>query len=191
MEKLTKDRAQALLETTTTEPHLLQHALAVSAAMGAMARHFGADADYWEAVGLLHDYDYQKFPEEHLRHTEDPLRSAGVDEEAIRAILAHGWGLCSDVEPETELEKSLYAVDELTGLISANAKMRPTGIADLGAKSVKKKFKDKAFAAKIDREVIQKGADMLGMELSGLITLCIDGMRPYAAELGIAGENGV
>ncbi len=188
MEKLTKDRAQALLETTTTEPHLLQHALAVSAAMGAMARHFGAGAAYWEAVGLLHDYDYQQFPEEHLQHTEEPLRTAGVDEEAIRAILAHGWGQCSSVEPKTDLEKSLYAVDELTGLISANAKMRPTGIADLAAKSVKKKFKDKAFAAKIDREVIQNGADMLGMELSELITLCIEGMRPYAAQLGIAGS---
>lgn len=187
MEKLTRERAQALLETTTTEPHLLQHALAVSAAMGAMARHFGADEAYWQAVGLLHDYDYQQFPEAHLLHTEAPLRAAGVDEEAIRAILAHGWGLCTDVKPETDLEKSLYAVDELTGLISANAKMRPTGIGDLAAKSVKKKFKDKHFAAKIDREVIQKGADMLDMELTELTTLCIEGMRPHAAALGVAG----
>lgn len=190
MGKLDKPTAQKLLETTTTQPHLLQHALAVSAAMGAMARHFGADADYWEAVGLLHDYDYEQFPEEHLRHTEEPLRAAGVDEESIRAIMAHGWGLCTDAEPQTDLEKSLYAVDELTGLVSANAKMRPTGISDLGAKSVKKKFKDKAFAAKIDREVIQKGADMLGMDLSQLITIVIDGMRPYAKELDIAGSGG-
>lgn len=190
MGKLDKPTAQKLLETTTTQPHLLQHALAVSAAMGAMARHFGADTDYWEAVGLLHDYDYEQFPEEHLHHTEEPLRAAGVDEESIRAIMAHGWGLCTDAEPQTDLEKSLYAVDELTGLVSANAKMRPTGISDLTAKSVKKKFKDKAFAAKIDREVIQKGADMLGMDLSQLITIVIDGMRPYAKELDIAGSEG-
>ena len=189
MEKLDKAQAQALLETTTTEAHLLQHALAVSAAMGGMARHFGADPEHWEAVGLLHDYDYQQHPEEHLQHTEAPLRAAGVDEESIRAILAHGWGMCSDVEPQSDLEKSLYAVDELTGLISANAKMRPTGISDLGAKSVKKKFKDKAFAAKIDREVIQKGADMLNLDLSQLITLCIESLRPYAQELGIAGSE--
>ena len=124
MEKLNKARSKELLATTTKETHLLQHALAVSAAMGAMARHFGEDPDYWEAVGLLHDFDYETHPEEHLRHTEAPLREAGVDEESIRAILAHGFGLCTEVEPESNLEKSLFAVDELTGLIAANAKMR-------------------------------------------------------------------
>lgn len=190
MEKLNREKSKQLLEGTTTEAHLLQHALAVSAAMGAMARHFGADEEYWMAIGLLHDYDYQQHPEEHLQHTEEPLKAAGVDGDAVRAILSHGWGLCSDVEPQTELEKSLYAVDELTGLISATAKMRPKGIADLEPKSVKKKFKDKAFAAKIDRQVISKGAEMLGMELGQLITLCIEGMKPYAAELGLLGTEG-
>lgn len=188
MAKLTKDTARQLLESTTTQPHLLQHALAVSAAMGAMGRHFNdTDPAYWEAVGLLHDYDYEQYPEEHLQHTAQPLADAGVDDEAIRAILAHGYGLCTDVKPETNLEKSLYAVDELTGLISATARMRPGGIGDLEAKSVRKKFKDKAFAAKIDREVIAGGADMLGLELTQLIELCIQGMQPYAEQLGIAG----
>ncbi|NLW80027.1 MAG: HDIG domain-containing protein [Ruminococcaceae bacterium] len=189
MEKLSKEKSRALLESTTTEAHLLQHALAVSVAMGAMARHFGADADYWQAVGLLHDYDYQQHPDEHLQHTAAPLAGAGVDDESVRAILSHGWGLCTDVQPQTDLEKSLYAVDELTGLISATAKMRPSGIADLEPKSVKKKFKDKAFAAKIDRTVIQQGADMLGMELGALIALCIEGMKPCATELGLLGTG--
>ncbi len=189
MDKLTPARAEELLKTTTTEAHLLQHALAVSGSMAAMARRFGEDEDYWRAVGLLHDYDYQQHPEEHLRHTAGPLAEAGVDEAAVRAIMAHGWGLCSDVEPITSLEKSLYAIDELTGLISATARMRPNGIADLEPKSVRKKFKDKAFAAKVDRELIQKGADMLGMELGELITLCIEGMKPIAAELGLLGTE--
>ena len=189
MSTLTMERAKELLASTTTEKHLLQHALAVSSAMGAMALHFGEDEAYWRAVGFLHDYDYQQHPDEHLRHTEEPLREAGVQEETIRAILAHGWGLCTDVEPETNLEKSLYAVDELTGLISATAKMRPTGVLDLEPKSVKKKFKDKAFAAKIDRGVIEQGAGMLGMELTELIALCIEGMKPFAEELGISGTE--
>ncbi|MDL2219065.1 HDIG domain-containing protein [Ruminococcaceae bacterium OttesenSCG-928-O06] len=189
MPKLTMQQARALLESTTTQPHLLQHALAVSGAMGAMARHFGQDEAYWQAVGLLHDYDYEQYPEEHLQHTAAPLAAAGVDDEAVRAILSHGWGLCTDVEPQTEMEKSLYAVDEMTGLVSATAKMRPSGIADLAPKSVNKKFKDKAFAAKIDREVIQKGAEMLGMDLAQLTALCIEGMRPHAAELGLLGTG--
>ncbi len=187
MEKLTMEQSRRLLGETTHEAHLVQHALAVSAAMGAMAAHFGEDMPYWQAVGYLHDYDYEQHPSEHLQHTEAPLRAAGVDEESLRAILAHGYGLLNEVKPESRLEQSLYAVDELTGLISATAKMRPAGILDLEPKSVKKKFKDKAFAAKIDREVIRQGAEMLGMELGDLIAICIEGMKPYAAELGIAG----
>ena len=185
MPGLTMDTAQRLLRSTTTQPHLFEHALGVSAAMGAMARHFGADEAYWQAVGFLHDYDYEQYPEEHLQHTEQPLRAAGVDEESIRAILAHGWGLCSEVEPQTELEKSLFTVDELTGLIAANARMRPGGLSDLEPASVKKKFKDKKFAAKIDRAVIQKGCDMLGMELGQVIGLCIEGMRGQMDALGL------
>ena len=183
-EKLTMDRAKELLASTTTEDHLFQHALAVSACMGAMARHFGADESYWRAVGYLHDYDFEQFPQEHLKHTAEPLREAGVDEESIHAILAHGYGLCTGTVPESELDKSLYTVDELSGLISATARMHPAGIAELQVSSVKKKFKDKRFAAKIDRAVIQDGCARLGMELPDVIALCIEGRRPLAAELG-------
>lgn len=188
MEKLTLDRAKELLALTTTEGHLFDHARAVSACMGAMAVRFGADADtqaYWRAVGWLHDYDFERFPEEHLRHTERELLDAGVDAVTVRAILSHGYGLCTEVEPQTDLEKSLYTVDELSGLIAATAKMHPAGIAGLQAASVKKKFKDKRFAAKIDRAVIQDGCDRLGMELTEVIGICIAGMLPEAEALGI------
>ena len=188
MPQLTQEQARTLLHSTTQQPHLRQHALAVSAAMGAMAEHFGEDAEYWQAVGYLHDYDYEQYPEEHLQHTREPLLDADVDEEAIRAILGHGFELCTDVRPETPMEKCLYAVDELTGLVGATARMRPAGIMDLEASSVKKKFKDKAFAAKINREVIRKGADMLGMDLGELITITIEGMRAHAEELGLQGQ---
>ncbi len=188
MEKLTLARAKELLKTTTTEQHLFEHAIGVSACMGAMAKHFGQDPAYWEAVGYLHDYDFEKYPEEHLDHTEQPLREVGVDEESIRAILAHGYTLRNEVEPKTEMEKSLFTVDELSGLIAATAKMRPGGVTDLEASSVRKKFKDKRFAAKIDRAIIQKGCDMLGMELAEVITVCISGMREHAEELGIGAK---
>ena len=189
MEKLTLARAKELLKTTTTEQHLFEHAIGVSACMGAMAKHFGQDPAYWEAVGYLHDYDFEQYPEEHLDHTEQPLREAGVDEESIRAILAHGYTLRNEVEPKTEMEKSLFTVDELSGLIAATAKMRPGGVTDLEASSVRKKFKDKRFAAKIDRTIIQKGCDMLGMELAEVITVCIGGMREHAEELGIGAKT--
>ena len=188
--KLTLEQAKRLLAVSTTEEHLLKHALAVSSAMGAMAGHFGADADHWRAVGYLHDYDYQLHPDEHLKHTERELLAEGVDAVSVRAVLAHGWGACTDVVPESDLEKSLYAVDELTGLISANARMRPTGIHGLEPSSVKKKMKDKKFAAKINRSVIVKGAEMLGMDISELISLCVKGMTPHARELDIAGAEG-
>lgn len=185
MEQLTMERAKELLATTTTEPHLFEHAIGVSAAMGAMARHFGEDEAYWQAVGYLHDYDYEQFPEEHLHHTEQPLLAAGVDEQSVRAIMAHGWGPCTDVEPLTPLEKSLFTVDELTGLVAATARMRPGGLSDLEPSSVKKKFKDKRFAAKIDRAVIQQGCEMLGMELSDVIAITIEGMREQMDALGL------
>ena len=171
--------------TMDQEPHLLTHALAVSAAMGAMAEHFGADRAYWEAVGYLHDVDYEKFPDEHLQHTRALLAPEGVDEADIRAILSHGYGLCSDVRPETDLEKSLFTVDELTGIVQAASLMRPTGISDLEVKSLKKKFKDKKFAAKCSREVIEQGCAMLGMELSDVMDLVIRGMRREMEALGI------
>jgi predicted hydrolase (HD superfamily) len=156
--------------------------------MGAMARHFGEDEEHWQAVGMLHDYDYEQYPEEHLDHTAEPLRKAGVDEADIRAILSHGYGIRNDVEPITNMEKSLYTVDELTGIIQACARMRPNGIRDLEVKSFMKKFKDKKFAAKCNRELILKGCEMLGMELKDVAEICIEGMKEHAAELGLAGS---
>ena len=189
MEKLTLDEARRLNATMVTEEHLILHAKNVSYAMGAMAWHFGEDEEHWMAVGLLHDYDYEKYPEEHLLHTVQPLLAAGVPAEDVRAILSHGWGICTDVEPVTNLEKSLYTVDELTGIIQAAARMRPNGIADLEVKSFMKKFKDKKFAAKCDRALIQKGCEMLGMEIKDVAEICINGMRPHAEELGLAGTG--
>ena len=160
---LTLEQAAALNRGMITQENLQLHVKNVSYAMAALARHFGGDPEHWQAVGLLHDYDYEKYPEEHLRHTKEPLLAAGVPEEDVRAILSHGWGHCTDVKPETDMEKSLYTVDELTGIIQACARMRPQGIRDLEAKSVIKKFKDKKFAAKCDRELILRGCELLGM----------------------------
>ena len=186
---LTLERAKALNATMVTEESLIHHAQSVSAAMGAMARHFGADPEHWEAIGYLHDYDYQKYPEEHLQHTAEPLLAAGVEPDEVRAILSHGWGICTDVEPVTDMEKSLYTVDELTGIIGACARMRPHGLTDLEVSSFMKKFKDKKFAAKCDRELIRRGCDMLGMEVRDVAEICIEGMRAHAEELGLLGTE--
>ena len=183
-------KAQEILHKHVTEPHLLNHALAVSCAMGALADFFGEDAEYWRAIGYLHDVDFEKFPAEHLQHARELLEPEGLAEADIRAILAHGWGLCYDVEPISNLEKSLYAVDELTGIVMATALMRPTGIADLEVKSVNKKFKDKRFAAKCNREVIRAGCELLGLELDQLMALTIKGMQSEAAALGLEPREG-
>ena len=184
---LTLERAKELCRETITQEHLIIHCTNVMAAMEAMAKHFGEDPEHWRAVGYLHDYDYEQYPEEHLQHTAEPLRSQGVSEEDIRAILSHGFGICTDVEPLTNMEKSLFAVDELTGIIEACARMRPNGIQDLNVSSFMKKFKDKRFAAKCDRELIRKGREMLQMEVRDVAEICIDGMRPYAAEIHLLG----
>ena len=186
---LTLAKAEELNATMVKEEHLIIHAKNVRFAMGAMAKHFGEDPEHWEAVGMLHDYDYEKYPEEHLQHTREPLLAAGVPEEDVRAILSHGWGICSDVEPLTNLEKSLFTVDELTGIIQACARMRPMGIRDLEIKSFMKKYKDKKFAAKCDRELIEKGCGLLGMEVREVAEICIEGMRPHAEEIGLAGTG--
>ena len=182
---LTLERAKELLHSTTTEEHLFLHAMNVSVAMGGLARHFGEDAEHWMAIGYLHDYDYEQHPEAHLQYTAQPLLDAGLSEEEVRAILAHGYGHCNDVQPLTVLEKSLYTVDELTGIIQAAARMRPMGITDMEIGSFMKKFKDKKFAAKCDREVIKNGAQMLGMEVRGVAAICIEAMKQYTDELQI------
>lgn len=187
--KLTLERAEEILKKHTTEEHLFTHALAVSSAMGAMAEHFGEDTEYWRAIGYLHDVDYEKFPEEHCKHVRELLAPEGVDEEDIKAIISHGYGICTEeVQPETDLEKSLFAVDELTGIVTACALMRPTGITDLEVSSLKKKFKDKKFAAKCNREIIKQGAETLGMPLEELMELTIKGMKTEADALGLGAK---
>ncbi len=183
---LTLDRAKELLSTTTTEEHLFLHAKNVMVAMGGLAKHFGQDEEHWMAIGYLHDYDYEQHPEEHLQHTEAPLKEAGLTDEEVRAILAHGYGHCNNVEPVSLLEKSLFTVDELTGIIQAAARMRPSKITDMEVSGFMKKFKDKKFAAKCNREVIKQGCDMLGMEVKEVASVCIEAMKAYAEELQLA-----
>lgn len=187
--ELTLEKAKELNRDMVTEDHLVIHSLNVCYAMEGMANYFGADPEHWKAVGYLHDFDYEKYPEEHLQHTEKELLSLGVSEEDVRAILSHGYGICTDVKPETDLEKSLFTVDEMTGIIQACARMRPNGITDLEVKSMMKKFKDKKFAAKCDRETIRKGCEMLGMDVSQVAAICIEGMKPHAEEIGLLGTG--
>ena len=187
---LTLERAVELNNSQVTEYHLVVHAKNVMYAMGAMADYFGENREHWMAVGYLHDYDYEKYPDEHLQHTEKELLAEGVEEDDVRAILSHGWGICTDVEPLNNMEKSLFTVDELTGIIQACARMRPHGITDLEVKSFMKKFKDRKFAAKCDRDLIVKGCGLLGMEVSQVAQVCIDGMKPYAADIDLLGTEG-
>ena len=182
---LTLNKAKALLETTTTQPHLFLHAKNVMVAMGGFAKHFGEDENHWMAIGYLHDYDYEQHPDAHLQHTREPLLAAGLTEEEVRAILSHGYIHLNDVEPLTNMEKALFTADELTGIIQAAARMRPAGITDMEVSSFMKKFKDKKFAAKCDREVIRKGCEMLGMEVKDAAAICIEAMKAYADELQI------
>ena len=187
----TREEAYALLKEYNNSESLIHHALAVEGVMRYMARKRGHDEGKWGIIGLVHDLDYERYPEEHCRQTERILTELGWPEDYIRAILSHGWGLCTEVEPEHEMEKVLYAVDELTGLITAVALVRPSkSVLDMKVKSVAKKWKDKRFAAGANREVIERGAQMLGMELRELFTDVIAGMREVAAEIGLAGETG-
>ena len=185
----TREEAMALVKEFNQNDGLVKHALAVEAVMRYMARKHGEDEEKWGVIGLIHDLDYEKYPEQHCKKTETILRERGWPHEYIRAAVSHGWGICTDVEPQTKLEKVLYTIDELTGLIVAAVLVRPSkSILDLTAKSVKKKWKDKRFAAGVDRELIEKGAAMLGVELTDLITDTILGMRDAAEELGLKGD---
>ena len=172
---------QLLLEYNQSES-LLRHARAVEGVMRTFARLRGADEEMWGVIGLVHDLDYERFPDEHCKKSAEILSGAGWPEEYIRAVVSHGWGLCSDVEPQTDLEKMLYTIDELTGLIAAAVMVRPSKSAmDLEVKSVKKKWKDKSFAAGVNREVIENGAKMLGIALDVIIHDTIMGMREVEA----------
>ncbi|MBA7686040.1 hypothetical protein ES703_94474 [subsurface metagenome] len=182
----TYDAALALFKEFNQSESLLKHACSVEGVMRYMARKMGEDEEKWGIVGLIHDLDYERFPEQHCKKSREILEERGWPEEYIRAIVSHGWGICSDVEPQTNMEKILYAVDELTGLITAVAIIRPSrSVADLEAKSVMKKWKDKSFAAGVNRSVIEKGTEMLGIELRDLVTDTIMGMREVADKIGL------
>ncbi|HBX44028.1 MAG TPA: hydrolase [Deltaproteobacteria bacterium] len=186
----TREEAWAILTDHVKRPSLLHHALAVEAVMRHIARKRGADDDMWGVIGLIHDLDYEEHPDEHLRHAPEILRSHGWPEEHVRAVLAHGWELCTDVEPVTELEKTLFSIDELTGLVAAAALVRPSrSILDLPVKSVLKKWTDRAFAGGVNREVIEKGAGLLGISLEELIADTIEGMKPVAEQIGLKGNR--
>jgi len=182
----TYDEALSLFREFNQDESLLKHAYSVEGVMRYMACKAGEDEEKWGIIGLVHDLDYERFPEQHCSKVKEILEERGWPEEYIRAIVSHGWGICSDVEPQSKMEKTLYAVDELTGLISAVALVRPSkSVADLEARSVMKKWKDKAFAAGVNRSVIEKGAAMLEMELTELVTDVIMGMRQVADKIGL------
>ena len=175
------ERAKAweLLRAYNKDHFHLQHALTVEAVMRWFANDlgYGAEADYWGTVGLLHDIDFELYPEQHCVKANEMLHELDIDESVIHAVISHGYGICIDVEPELFMEKVLYATDELTGLIGAVALMRPNGISDMEVKSIKKKFKDKKFAAGCSRDVIIRGAEMCGWELDTLFQKTLDAMR--------------
>ena len=184
----TREEAYQLLTEYNKSDSLIKHALAVEGVMRYFARMRGEDEEKWGVIGLVHDLDYEQFPEEHCHKSEEILKQKGWPEEYIRAVVSHGWGLCSEVEPQTELEKVLYAIDELTGLVVTTALVRPSkSVMDVKVKSVKKKWKDKRFAAGVDRSIIEKGAQMLGMELTDLIADTLAGMQEVAEEIGLKG----
>lgn len=186
---LTRDQAIALWRTHNDDEALFRHALAVEATMRHFALAKGEDADYWGIVGILHDIDYGRHPDEHLQHSRPILAAAGLPEAVIHAVDSHGWGICSEVEPVHIMEKVLFAVDELTGFIGACAMVRPSkSVLDLEVRSVKKKWGTLAFAAGVRRDIIEKGAAMLGMELDALIAETIASLRPVAAEIGLKGS---
>lgn len=177
---LTREEALALLKKYNKEPFHIQHALTVEGVMRWFAGElgYGAEAEYWANAGLLHDIDFELYPEQHCQKAPELLREGGVSEDMIRSVCSHGYGLCSDVEPEHEMEKVLFAVDELTGLIGAAALMRPSkSVTDMEVSSIKKKFRDKRFAAGCSRDVIRQGAERLGWELNELFEKTILAMR--------------
>ena len=174
----TVEQARALVAEYNKEPFHIQHSETVGKVMGVIAKTYDPEnVDFWRVVGMLHDIDFELYPEQHCIKANEILHELDIDEEVIHAVISHGYGICIDVEPVKYMEKMLFATDELTGLIGAAALMRPTGISDMEVKSVMKKFKDKKFAAGCSRDVIRRGAEMLDMELTDLIALTLDAMR--------------
>ena len=184
-----RKEAYTLLTQYNKNESLIKHALAVEGVMRYIARKLGEDEEKWGIIGLVHDLDYEKYPDQHCHKTEEILKENDWPDEYIRAVISHGFGICNDVEPLTQLEKYLYAIDELTGLVVTTALVRPSkSVLDMKAKSVKKKWKDKRFAAGVNRSVIEKGAGMLGVEVAELITDTIMGMREVADLIGLKGS---
>jgi putative nucleotidyltransferase with HDIG domain len=185
----TREQTFALLKEFNTSEALIKHALSVEAVMRYSAKKRGEDEEKWGVIGLIHDLDYEQFPAEHCKKTPEILRQHNWPEDYIHAVVSHGWGLCSDVEPITDLEKTLFAIDELTGLVTATALVRPSrSVLDIEVSSVRKKWKDKRFAAGVNREVIEKGAAMLGVDVWSLVADTIEGMKTAAAEIGLKGN---
>jgi len=186
----TREEAYELLKEYVQSDNLIKHALAVEGVMVHFSEIFNApDKEKWAVIGLVHDLDYEKYSDQHCSKVREILEERNWPEEYIRAVVSHGWQLCSDVEPISDLEKVLYTIDELTGLINATAIMRPSkSILDLKLKSVKKKWKDKGFAAGVNREVVVRGAEKLGLELDYIIQETIKGMQKVAEEIGLLGE---
>jgi len=184
----TREETLSLMHEFNEGDSLRKHAYTVEGVMRYIARKRGDDVDKWGIIGLIHDLDYERFPDQHCTKTREILEEHSWPEEYIRAAVSHGWGICSDVEPKSSLEKTLYAIDELTGLVAASAMVRPSkSVMDLTVKSVKKKWKTPSFAAGVNRLVIQKGAEMLGVEVEELIEDTIMGMREVADEIGLKG----
>jgi len=187
----TREEAWTILTDHVKSPTLISHALAVEAVMRHVARKRSADEELWGVIGLIHDVDYEEHPDEHLRHATEILRRHEWPEECVRAVASHGWGLFTDVAPVTDLEKTLFAIDELTGLVAAAALVRPSrSVLDLPVKSVLKKWKDKGFAAGVDRKVIEKGAALMEVPLDQLIADTIEGMKTVAESIGLKGNPG-
>jgi putative nucleotidyltransferase with HDIG domain len=185
----TREAALELFRKYNKSESLYRHALAVEGVMKYMASKSGEDMEQWGIIGLIHDLDYEMYPDQHCTMTKKILEENGWPEDYIRAVLSHGWGLATDVEPVTQLEKTIYAIDELTGLVATSALVRPSkSVLDMEVKSVRKKWNDKRFAAGVDRTVIEKGAAMLGVSLEDLIADCIMGMRAVAEEIGLKGN---
>lgn len=187
----TRDEALRLFRKYNSSESLYRHALAVEGVMRYMARKHGEDEEMWGVIGLIHDLDYEMYPDQHCTMTEKILREEGWPDDYIRAVISHGFGICSDVEPLSLLERTLFAVDELTGLVTTSALVRPSkSVLDMEARSVRKKWNDKRFAAGVDRSVIERGAELLGTDLNELITDTIMGMREVAEETGLKGNPG-
>lgn len=185
----TRDEALSLWHKYNSSESLYHHALSVEAVMREGALKYGEDPEYWGLVGLLHDVDYEKWPDEHCRKAPELLREIGADDDFIHAVCSHGWSICTDVKPEKTMEKFLFAIDELTGLVNATALMRPEKMIGISVKSVKKKWSSKGFAAGVNREIIEKGAEMLGVTKEELIELTIIGMGKVAGEINLLPEE--